>query len=135
MIGSQIKFYAAVAAAIIVAGMCVTIFVQGVMLDSAETKTKVAEQDRDYWKNSAGEQKRRNEELTTSLKVREDELQTLGGKVGKLERRVLALASDDCLDRAIPPELDRLLRDAFPESPGEAGSPGAEAETGPGVER
>lgn len=134
MITEQIKFYGMCALAAIMVGMGVTIFVQSYMIDSAETKQKVAESERDYWKNTALDRARRIRELNASLKEREDDLQKLRGKAIKLEARIDALASDDCLDRAVPPGLDRVLHDAFPAAR-EDGEPGADAPAAPGVVR
>lgn len=134
MITEQIKFYGMVAVLVLIGGMGVTIFVQSYMIESAETKQKVAEGERDYWQKTATDRSRRIKELTASLKEREDDLQKLRGKNVRLEARIDALAADDCLDRDVPPGLDRVLHDAFPAAR-EDGEPGADAPAAPGVVR
>jgi hypothetical protein len=134
MIAEQFKFYGLIAALVVVAGMGVTIFVQSYMIESAEMKQKVAEGERDQWQKTAQDRSRRIKELTVSLKEREDDLQKLHGKNAKLNARIDALASDDCLDRAVPPGLDRVLHDAFPVT-GEAGEPVVDAATDARVDR
>ncbi len=129
------KFYGAIALLLILAGLGTTIFVQKHMIETTELKQKTAEDERDYWKNTAADRKRRASELTKSLTEREHELQRSRAAAETHRRRADALAGDECLDRSVSPDLDRLLRDAFPASEtGEGGDASVDRAPAPGVD-
>lgn len=134
---NPLKFYGAIGVCLVVAAMGVTIFTQTHMIESARLTKEMAEQARDRYKNLSEHQTRRLNQLTKSLLERENALHETGLKNAALRRRADALAKDDCLDRAVPPDLDRLLRDAFPVGSGgaDAPEPGADAPPAPGVGR
>lgn len=132
----MIRFYLGIGVALLIAGLATTIFVQKHMIESAKLETKIAEGQRDHFKNLAAQRSKRVKELTAALKEREHDLAKSQSTAEDHRRRADELANDDCLDRAVPPELDRLLRDAFPAVDArEGGEPGVDAEAAPGVDR
>lgn len=130
------RFYGAIGMLILLAALGTTIFVQKQLIELATTKMKVAESAAAVYKGQAEHRQERIETLTRSLTEREHELERSRIEAARYHVRADALARDDCLDRSVPADLDRLLRDAFPPvAPGaEAAQPGSSSPAAPGVD-
>jgi hypothetical protein len=109
----------------IIGGLGLVTWAQHSKIDALKAERALDRAEIEAWQRIADKRKKRVNELTASLTEREHELARYRKENRKMHVR-LENIDDECLDLVVPPELDRLLLDAFPPArdPGDAEQPG-----------